>query len=262
MTTARRLVAELQQPFLELDRIQQEHSKRLHNIFGTVAGAALPHAAAPVAPALPAEADCAKSGDHLSGDALARMLTAKEQVIRQAASEAAYHQGRGGQAIAEAEDAAQEFRSLSPTAVINRLIADHHLDAIAAKDENLRKRVEYVMRTKLRWAKPKRRSRQRSSPGATAELGGKGIIGRPLSLTRNTAAVEWCFNHGVTIAVPGEQFCHACMERLSHDEREAMLAGDIPRECNRLSPEALRLHRQQALELQREESLTPRRFAR
>ena len=244
-----------------------EMMSRVQSILDSVAGAALPVAsdAAPIAScATEARYDAtdigasraagtgAKMADQLSGADLERILAKKEQHVNQAASEQAYQQGRGGQAIAEAEDAAQEFRWLTPTAMIKRLIDDRCIHESAAGDENLRKRVEHTMRERLKWPRVKRTSRPQSPRGAAAELAGKRQIGRQLAIAANTRAVEWCCNHGYTIAVQGEQFCDACMSRLSYDERQSILAGDTPREQDRLTVEQLALARQQALEMHRE----------
>jgi len=199
-----------------------------------------------------AEADAPLLASQLTGDKLFELLQLLERAIRQAARDQACRDHRGGDAEAEANEAARELRSLSGGEMVRRLISDRYIDASAAGDEALRKRVEDVMRRRLNWPKPSRQKRSSASAGAVAELAGKAQLSRPMALYGDTSAVDWCRNCYFTPRESGEEFCAGCRKRHSASHLDAILAGEINAEGSKLSPEVLQQARQQSLDRRRD----------
>jgi hypothetical protein len=234
-----------------METAMQEWEKRVSGYLDAVAGAALKpqtdasdHDVA-AASALPQAAE-------LNGEKLARLISAVERTARQAAMDQAFRDGRGGDAEAEANEASQELHSFSGGEMVKRLIADRHIDASCAGDEALRKRVEDVMRRRLKWPKPSKRRPSSASAGAVAELAGKRQLSRPMALRADTSVVKWCRNCYFIPRKSGEEFCTGCLERHSASHLDEVLAGDAEAEGRKLPPEALEEARQQSLDRRRD----------
>jgi hypothetical protein len=197
-------------------------------------------------------ADAPLLASQLDGDKLYELLPMVERTVRRAALDQAFRDGRGGDADADADEAAQEFRWLKRDEMLKRLISLRHIDPSAAGDDDVRRKIDDVRYRRLKWARPPRCKPSAASAGAVAELAGKRQLSRPMTLRADTSGVEWCRNCYVIPQESGKAFCGACMKRHSASHLEGILAGDEDAEGGNLSPEVLEQARQQSLDRRRD----------